>query len=61
MTRCLLLLLLCACGALAAQEPYTVGDTPVDHSVDYWLNPSPYTQFSDFRGDVVLFKKWGCT
>lgn len=55
----LLLLLLCV-GALGAQEPYKVGDEVADVDVQYWLNTPAYTRFSDLRGEVILFKKWGC-
>jgi hypothetical protein len=54
-----LVLLLCA-ATLSAQEPWKVGDEPTDVQVEYWLNPPAYTRFSDLRGEVILFKKWGC-
>ena len=47
--------------ALSAQEAYGVGDEIDDHSVEHWINPPAWTEFSDLRGDVVVFKKWGCT
>lgn len=55
----LLLLLLCA-GSLSAQEAYKVGDEVADADVQYWLNTPACTRFSDLRGEVILFKKWGC-
>jgi hypothetical protein len=54
-----LLILLCA-ASLSAQEAYKVGDEPADVEVQYWLNAPAYTRFSDLRGEVILFKKWGC-
>ena len=52
-------LLLCA-ASLGAQDAYKVGDTPDDVEVAYWLNAPAYTRFSDLRGEVIFFKKWGC-
>lgn len=65
MLRPLLLLLLLLCPiALSAQEaaaPYGVGDSIDDHVVEHWINPPAWDQFSDLKGDVIVFKKWGCT
>jgi hypothetical protein len=36
-----------------------VGDPVPDHHVDFWINSPAWTQFSDLRGDVIIFKKWG--
>ena len=55
----LCLLMMCAL-PLCAQEAYKVGDEPADIEVEYWLNAPAYTRFSDMRGEVILFKKWGC-
>ncbi|MCZ7606346.1 MAG: hypothetical protein M5U25_09785 [Planctomycetota bacterium] len=61
MSRLLLTLLLLLPVALTAQEPYAVGDEPVDHAVQHWINPPAWDGFSELRGDVIVFKKWGCT
>ena len=50
--------------ALVAQDaeaPYGVGDTIDDHAVEHWINPPAWNQFSDLQGEVIVFKKWGCT
>ncbi|MCA8916386.1 MAG: hypothetical protein KDB90_13330 [Planctomycetes bacterium] len=61
MVRFMLLLAFLMPLALSAQEAYGVGDEIDDHSVEHWINPPAWTEFSDLRGDVVVFKKWGCT
>lgn len=47
--------------SLAAQDtqkPYTKGDAVADHDIEHWVNPPAWSEFSDFKGDVVVFKKW---
>jgi hypothetical protein len=44
-----------------AEKPYTKGDTIEDHDIEHWVNPPAWSDFSDLKGDVVVFKKWGCT
>jgi hypothetical protein len=53
----LIVALIAVAPVLAAQ--LEIGDPVPDHHVDFWINPAPYNQFSDFEGDVVIFKKWG--
>lgn len=47
--------------AQSADAPYGVGDTIDDHAVEHWINPPAWNQFSDLQGEVIVFKKWGCT
>jgi hypothetical protein len=56
-TALLLAALLLIAPALSAQ--LEVGDEVPDHHVDFWINTPAWTQFSDLRGDVIVFKKWG--
>ncbi|MEZ5992086.1 MAG: hypothetical protein R3E76_07015 [Planctomycetota bacterium] len=59
-----LLILLLFPLALVAEDtdtPYGVGDTIDDHAVEHWINPPAWNQFSDLQGEVIVFKKWGCT
>ena len=57
----LILALLLVPAMLGAAEPYGVGDTIDNHDVQHWINPPAWNQFSDLQGDVIVFKKWGCT
>ncbi|MCC6465427.1 MAG: hypothetical protein IT463_08830 [Planctomycetes bacterium] len=54
----LLLLLALWAGTLAAQG-YKIGDEVEDSEVQNWVNPPALPYFSDHRGDVVVFKRWG--
>jgi len=53
----LMVLVLLLAPGLAAQ--LEIGDDVPDHNVDFWINTPAYTNFSDLRGDVIIFKKWG--
>ena len=62
LTRFALIMLLALMAPLAfGQDAYGVGDEIDDHNVEQWINPPAWDDFSDLRGQVVIFKKWGCT
>lgn len=61
LTRTALILLLTLAASFAhGQEAYGVGDAIDDHRVEQWINTPAWEHFSDLRGQVVVFKKWGC-
>lgn len=57
------LILVCSTSLVAQDDtkPYTKGNTIADHDIKHWVNPPAWNEFSDLKGDVVVFKKWGCT
>lgn len=62
LVRSMMVLLIALIAPLVfAQSAYDVGDEIDDHHVEQWINTPAWENFSDLKGQVVVFKKWGCT